>query len=114
MVPSSLINVLSHQMPIIVLPLIFSSAVTGLYFLAIKVIMVPTYFLGTAILEVFKNKAQDELRRIGSCRAIFIKTGLVLFSIGVVPALLLFFLDQRFSLLYLAQNGAKLVNMLKF
>ena len=91
MVPASLINVLSHQMPIIVLPLIFSSAVAGLYFLAIKVIMVPTYFLGTAILEVFKNKAQDDLRRIGSCRAIFIKTGLVLFSIGVVPALLLFF-----------------------
>jgi O-antigen/teichoic acid export membrane protein len=91
MVPASLINVLSHQMPIIVLPLIFSSAVAGLYFLAIKVAMVPTYFLGTAILEVFKNKAQDDLRRIGSCRAIFIKTGLLLFSIAVVPALLLFF-----------------------
>jgi O-antigen/teichoic acid export membrane protein len=90
-VPASLINILAHQIPIIVLPLIFSSTVSGLYFLAIKVTLVPAYLFGTSVLEVFKNKAQDDLRRTGSCRGIFIKMGLILFSIGTVPALLLFF-----------------------
>lgn len=89
--PASLINVLSHQMPIIVLPLIFSPAVGGLYFLTITVTLVPAYLLGTALLGVFKNKTQEDLKRTGSCSTIFIKTGLVLFSIGAVPTLLLIF-----------------------
>jgi O-antigen/teichoic acid export membrane protein len=78
-------------MPIIVLPLIFSPAVGGLYFLAITVTLMPAYLLGTAALAVFKNKTQEDLKRTGSCSTIFIKTGLVLFSIGAVPALLLIF-----------------------
>jgi O-antigen/teichoic acid export membrane protein len=90
-VPASFVNVLSHQLPIIILPLIFSPAIAGLYFLAIKVSVAPSYLLGTALLEVFKNKAQDDFRRTGSCRPIFIKIGLTLFSIAIVPAILLVF-----------------------
>jgi O-antigen/teichoic acid export membrane protein len=52
---------------------------------------VPAYLLGTALLGVFKNKTQEDLKRTGSCSTIFIKTGLVLFSIGAVPTLLLIF-----------------------
>ena len=89
--PASFINVLSHQLPIIIIPLIFSPAVGGLYFLATKVMIVPSYLLGTAIAEVFKNKAQDDFRRTGSCRIIFIKILRALFCIGIVPTILFIF-----------------------
>lgn len=89
--PASFINVLSHQLPIIILPLIFSPAVGGLYFLAVKVLIAPSYLLGTGILEVFKNKAQDDFRLTGSCRTIFIKIALALFYIGIVPAIFFIF-----------------------
>lgn len=87
--PGSVINVSSHQLPIIVLPLLFSPDVAGLYFLVIRVLMMPASLVGQAMLEVFKNRAQDDFKRTGTCRPIFIKTGLVLFSIGIVPAVLL-------------------------
>ena len=89
--PASFINVLSHQLPIIVLPLIFSPVVAGLYFLVIRVLMMPTSLISSAMLEVFKNRAQEDFRRTGSCSPIFIKMGLALFSIGVVPAIVLVF-----------------------
>lgn len=89
--PASFINVLSHQLPIIILPLIFSPVVAGLYFLVIRVLMMPTSLISSAMLEVFKNRALEDFRRTGSCSPIFIKMGLVLFSIGVVPAVLLVF-----------------------
>lgn len=89
--PASFINVLSHQLPIIILPLIFSPVVAGLYFLVIRVLMMPASLISLAMLEVFKNKAQEDFRRTGNCRPIFIKMGLVLFSIGIVPTILLVF-----------------------
>jgi O-antigen/teichoic acid export membrane protein len=98
MAPSSLINTLSHQLPIFFLPLIFSPAVGGLYFLAIKVLIVPSYLIGLAALEVFKNKAQDDFRQIGNCRIIFIKLGLGLFCIGIVPGIFFFFFAPTFFL----------------
>ena len=89
--PASFINILSHQLPIIVLPLIFSPVVVGLYFLAIRVLMLPTSLISSAMLEVFRNSVQEDFRRTGSCRPIFIKMGLALFSIGLIPTILLVF-----------------------
>jgi O-antigen/teichoic acid export membrane protein len=94
--PASFINILSHQLPIIILPLIFSPVIGGLYFLTVRVLTIPTSLLGLAMLEVFKNRAQEDFRRIGSCRPIFIKMGLVLFFIGLVPALFFFFFAPTF------------------
>jgi len=89
--PASVVNVSAHQLPFIVLPLIFSPVVAGLYFLVFRVLMMPASLIGTSVLEVFKNRAQEDFKKRNSCREIFIKTGLTLFFIGLIPALIIYF-----------------------
>ncbi|MBD3843174.1 MAG: oligosaccharide flippase family protein [Campylobacterales bacterium] len=99
--PASFINVSSHQLPFIVLPIIFSPVIVGHYFLVFRVLMMPASLVGTAVLEVFKNRAQEDFKRTGSCRPIFIKTGLALFSIGVFPVVvLILFAPTLFSFVF--------------
>lgn len=90
--PASLISITARQLPMILLPMIFSAKTAGLYFLVSKVMMVPVSLVGTAVLEIFKNKAQEELITHGNCRTIFLKTssGLVLVGIGPLIVLVLF------------------------
>ena len=87
--PASLINVCSHYLPFIVLPLMISSKVAGLYFLVFRVLMIPASFVGKAVLEVFKNRIQEDFRNIGSCKVIFVRTGVMLFLISFIPTILL-------------------------
>lgn len=87
--PASLMNVCSNQLPFIVLPIIFSPKIAGLYFLVFKVLMMPSALIGTAVLEVFKNKVQEDFLNKGNFKKIFIKTALSLFLIGIIPTLIL-------------------------
>lgn len=99
--PASLVNVSAHQLPFIVLPLIFSPVVAGLYFLVFRVLMMPASLVGTAVLEVFKNRAQEDFKKTGSCRRIFIKTGLILFLMGLIPAMtLILFAPSLFTFVF--------------
>lgn len=86
--PASLVNNLAHQLPFIILPIVFSSKIAGQYYLAYRALMIPASLVGTAVLEVFKNRAQEDLQKTGSCRDIFLKTGFVLFIIGILPAVI--------------------------
>lgn len=99
--PASLVNVSAHQLPFIALPLIFSPIVAGLYFLVFRVLMMPASLVGTAVLEVFKNRAQEDFKKTGSCRKIFIKTGLILFLMGLIPTIILIlFAPDLFAFLF--------------
>ncbi len=93
--PASLLNILSLQMPYVVIPAIFTSAVAGMYFLVFRVLMMPIALLGEAMMEVFRNRALEDLKRHGTCRPIFVQTLLSLAVIGVLPALLLVFFGQE-------------------
>ncbi|MCY4364083.1 MAG: oligosaccharide flippase family protein [Gammaproteobacteria bacterium] len=87
--PTSLLNVLSLQLPYVIIPALFSSAVAGLYFLVFRVLMMPISVLGEAMMEVFRNKAAEDLEQHGTCRPVFIKTLSSLVIIGLPPTLLL-------------------------
>ena len=87
--PASLLNVLSLQMPYVVIPALFTSAVAGMYFLVFRVLMLPIALIGEAMLEVFRNRAMENLKAHGTCRPVFIKTLLSLIAVGLPPALLL-------------------------
>ena len=99
--PASLINTLAHQLPFLVFPLIFSSVIAGQYFLVDRVLIIPASLIGSAVFEVFKNKAQEDFARNGNCTPIFVKTGIALLAIGSLPALvLLFFAPNLFSFVF--------------
>ena len=87
--PASLLNVLSLQMPYVIIPAIFTSAIAGMYFLVFRVLMLPIALIGESMMEVFRNRAIEDLKEHGTCRPVFIKTFLSLVIIGLPPALLL-------------------------
>lgn len=93
--PASLLNVLSLQMPYMIIPAIFTSAVAGMYFLVFRVLMLPIALIGEAMMEVFRSRAMEDLRQQGTCRPLFIKTLLSLTVIGLPPALLLILFGQE-------------------
>ena len=87
--PASLLNVLSLQAPYVIIPAIFTSAIAGMYFLVFRVLMLPIALIGESMMEVFRNRAIEDLKERGTCRPVFIKTFLSLVIIGLPPALLL-------------------------
>jgi O-antigen/teichoic acid export membrane protein len=86
--PATVLNITSYELVYIIIPIYFSSITAGLYFLVFRVLMTPISFIGTAITEVFKNRAIEDLNKYGSCRTIYKKIFLLLFSIGVFPLLI--------------------------
>ena len=93
--PASLLNVLSLQMPYVIIPAIFTSAIAGMYFLVFRVLMLPIALIGESMMEVFRSKAMEDLKEYGTCRPLFIKTLLSLTVIGLPPALLLILFGQE-------------------
>ena len=93
--PASLLNVLSLQMPYVIIPAILTSAVAGMYFLVFRVLMLPIALIGESMMEVFRSKAMEDLKEYGTCRPLFIKTLLSLIVIGLPPALLLILFGQE-------------------
>ena len=93
--PASLLNILSLQLPYLVIPAIFTSAIAGMYFLVFRVLMMPVALLGEAMMEVFRNRALEDLNEHGTCRPVFVRTLLSLCIIGLPPALLLMFFGQE-------------------
>ncbi len=93
--PASLLNVLSLQMPYVIIPAIFTSAIAGMYFLVFRVLMLPIALIGEAMMEVFRSRAMEDLKEYGTCRPLFIKTLLSLTVIGLPPALLLILFGQE-------------------
>lgn len=93
--PAGLLNILSLQLPYIIIPVIFSSAVAGLYFLVFRVLMMPISLLGESMMEVFRNKAIESLDKHGTCKPVFITTMRFLIIVGILPALLLIIFGQE-------------------
>ncbi len=87
--PASLLNVLSLQMPYVIIPTLFTSAVAGMYFLVFRVLMMPIALIGESMAEVFRKNALENLKKHGNCRPIFVKTLWSMVVIGLPPMLLL-------------------------
>ncbi|WP_323594863.1 lipopolysaccharide biosynthesis protein [Aliarcobacter butzleri] len=87
--PATVINITSYELVYIIIPIYFSSTTAGLYFLVFRVLMTPVGFIGTAITEVFKNRAIEDLNKYKSCRNIYKKIFVFLFSIGILPLLII-------------------------
>lgn len=92
--PATVLNITSYELVYIIIPIYFSSITAGLYFLVFRVLMIPIGFIGTAVTEVFKNRAIEDLEQYKSCRNIYNKIFLLLFSIGIFPVLIVFVFGQ--------------------
>lgn len=87
--PASLLNTLSYQLPYLCMPILFSTSVSGFYFLVYKVLMLPASLAGTAVLEVFRNKVTEAYNRDGECKSIVFKVMLVLLLVSILPTMII-------------------------
>jgi lipopolysaccharide exporter len=96
--PSNLLNATSLQLPNILLNRFFNETVVGFYSLAIRILNIPMTALGTAIGQVFFQKASELKNKPAALSELVRRTFLSLFYIGLVPmSLTLVFGDSIFA-----------------
>ena len=102
--PATVLNISSFQIPYIFIPILFTSAIAGFYFLVFRVLMMPISLLGNAILEVFKNRAIEDFKEYNSCREIYKKIFLLLLAVGIFPTFILIFFGQEIFAFLFGKN----------
>ncbi|MFY7964199.1 MAG: oligosaccharide flippase family protein [Chitinophagaceae bacterium] len=68
------LNVITLQIPEILLNKIFGSFVLGQYSLAQRMINLPTSFIASSVQEVFRQSAAQENRETGNCKLAYMRT----------------------------------------
>jgi O-antigen/teichoic acid export membrane protein len=99
--PADTMNTAVVQLPLTILASRFGAETAGFVALAFRTLSAPIALLGTAVLEVFKRRASESWRAIGSCRGPFVETFLVL-AAGSLVATVIFGLagEQLFVLAF--------------
>ncbi len=78
-------NSMSWELPAFMLAFFFSPAVLGYYALAMMAVGLPMGIVGTAIAQVFFQKASEEKNHTGSVKAVVREIHTRLISIGIFP-----------------------------
>lgn len=91
---TAFLSISSLQLPIVVIPFIFTPAVAGYYFIVYRVVTAPVSLISNAALDVFKSSASKAYNETGSARRVFLTTIKWLFIIGLGPVLLLLFYGE--------------------
>jgi len=101
---SGVLERFSSQTPVVALSTFFGASASGAMGLYQRVIRVPVNTVGTAISDVFKQRASMELNQKGECKNLFLKTGLWLLLLGFIPFItLLFFAPILFPFIFGAE-----------
>ena len=87
--PSEFINRFSNQLPVFMLSMFAGPAVVGVYNLSVRMLGLPISLVGSAVGEVFRQRATEDFHKQGNCQEIFIKTLRGLFSISIIPFVIL-------------------------
>lgn len=86
---SSFFDRFSAQLHIIAFARYFGAFATGSIGMHNRIVSLPISIVSTAVGDVFKRKASEELRDTGECRRLFVKTAVHLALIAVVPTILM-------------------------
>lgn len=91
--PESLLDVISSNLPVFIITSYFLSSETGYYSLANNILFVPSSILSLAVMDVFRQRANEEWVRHGNCINIYKKTvkymTLIIVPIGIILFLIL-------------------------
>jgi O-antigen/teichoic acid export membrane protein len=87
--PSDFINNLTNQLPIFMLNTYGSATAVGHYNMGNRILGLPIGFIAQSFSEVFRQRAAQDYRETGSCKAIFLKTLKTLGLLSILPFALL-------------------------
>ncbi|WP_171040937.1 lipopolysaccharide biosynthesis protein [Pseudoalteromonas phenolica] len=98
LVPSTLLDRLAAQVHIFVFSSVFGNSIAGAMGVYNRVVGLPTSLIGNAVGDVYKRRISELLKARQSCRRVFIKTGLTLFTIAApISCVLFFFAPELFT-----------------
>jgi len=86
------LNIISIQLPILFLSTIYSSSIVGLFDLAQRTTKLPMILVGSAIGDVFRQKATEDYHQFGNCKEIYLITIKKLILISIIPLIILYFI----------------------
>ena len=99
--PAQLSNVLSQQLNILFISSLFSAATLGFYSLLNSVVNMPLSLIGKSLGQVYLQRATEERKRIGNSISTFRNTFLLLFTIGLIIFIPLYFVvEQLFGFVF--------------
>lgn len=104
--PGQLLNTVGQALPILFITAYFGKGDAGQFSMAMTLFAIPINVIGTALRDVYRQRANEELRTTGSCRKSFDRLLLILSVVGVgaflvfvwfLPALLKLFLGPQWG-----------------
>jgi O-antigen/teichoic acid export membrane protein len=102
--PAEFIQSFINQLPIYLLSIFAGKNEIGYYNLSNRILGLPIQFVGSAISDVFRQRASANFQQYGNCHTLFIKTFKTLIKVSFIPFLLIaIFSPFLFSLAF----GAK-------
>ena len=97
--PSQFLSVISLDMPVYALTATDSIGLLGAFNRARTLVLMPLTLIGGAVAQVFYQRAAEDHRRTGSCRDLYVRTGIALFLAGLPPlAFMMLFAPDLFRL----------------
>lgn len=92
MAPDLLINTLSGSIHVFFISAYFSNSDLGYLSLSLSLLTLPVTVISSAIKDVFREKANNEFAKTGSCRKLYVKLFKPIFVIGSIGFTLLYFI----------------------
>ncbi len=101
-----LLNIISWQLPVLILCFYFSPAIVGFYALGSAVVRMPLKVIGNAVAQVFYQKASEEKNR-GDIYNVVINTYKRLVALGLFPLLMLSIVGQDLFIVVFGYNWSE-------
>lgn len=99
--PAEFINRFINQLPVFMLSAYAGSAVVGTYNLCVRMLGLPIQLIGSAIGEVYKQRAAQDYNETGNYRPIFLKTFNATALASIMPLfILVLYAPNLFSLFF--------------
>ena len=97
--PGDLLNTIGQRFPVLILAIFFCQQDVGYFSMAMVIIALPITIIGSALRDVFKQKATEEIKANGNCISIYKK----IFSFTSIVAIVgfcavVYFLPDLFSI----------------
>jgi O-antigen/teichoic acid export membrane protein len=92
--PSTLLNTLSQQMPILLISSWYTNEMVGAYFFAMKILSIPMALIGSSVAQTFYQEFNDIINSGGKAKKFLTQTWLHLFLVGFFPLLLVFLFGE--------------------
>ena len=87
------LNVTSSNLATILFTKFFTVTAVGHFSMTQRILRFPLAIVGTAISDVFRQKAAEDLNTKGNCKVLYLKTLLTLTSLGIFPFVTLFMIS---------------------